>query len=754
MTAIVYRGFSGGEMSPDILGRTDLDKFQLAVATCRNFVVSPLGPASNRAGFAYVLEAHDSTHKSRLIPFVFNSGQTYVLEFGNLYFRVHTNAGTLLETAKVVTGLTSAVPGVITSAGHGFSNGDRVFLDAVGGMPAVNDAFYIVAGAAANTFQLRTLDDVAYDTSGAGTYTAGGTVSRVLKVTTLYAEADLFDLHYAQSGDILTIVHPSYPVREVRRVSATSWTITDVTFAPSVSQPTGVTAVATTGAGAVSYSYTVTAMTPDYLEESASTTIVSCTNDLSIAGNKNTVSWTAVTGASRYNVYRRLNGIGCYIGQTANVSFVDENITPDQTYTIPESTDPFATTDNRPSAVAHAAQRRIFAGTNNRPQNVHAMRLGTLSNPAESVPVRDSDPIRFRVADEQNRILHIVPAGDILLLTAGSEMKMYSQDTDVLTPTSVGVRRQSDYGASNVQPVKTGSSVLYAQSGGTRVREIVYDDTKRSYVSNDAMLLAPHLFSRTKYCVDIAFQLLPQPVCWCVRSDGVLLGLTYVPSQKVAAWHRHDTDGYFESVACVREDTEDAVYAIVRRVIDGRTVRYIERMSTRGFETLEESFFLDAGLTYSGAATDTITGLRHLEGKTVSVLADGYVLAPREVVGGEITLDRDATLVHVGLPYESDLQVLPAVLQNAEAGGITIMKNASVVYVQVRDTTGIFAGPDFDNLREALPDYSAIPSPLRTDTVEVPIDGEWTFDLRVCIRQSDPLPITVLSLGVEVHTPD
>jgi hypothetical protein len=482
--------------------------------------------------------------------------------------------------------------------------------------------------------------------------------------------------------------------------------------------------------------------------------VTSCTNDLSVAGNKNTIAWSAVSGASRYNVYKENNGIAGYIGQTTDLSFVDENITPDMTLTVPESTDPFASTDDYPAAVAYDSQRRIFAGTNNRPQNVHAMRTGTESNPAESVPVRATDPIRFRVAGEQDRILHIVSAGDILLLTAGSEIKMYSQDTDVLTPSSVGAKRQSDYGSSNVQPVKTGSSVLYTQSGGTKVREIVYDDTKVSYVSNDAMLLAPHLFSRERYCTDMAYQLLPVPVCWCVRSDGVLLGLTYVPNQKVAAWHRHDTDGYVESVACVREDTEDALYAFIRRTIDGRTVRYLERMSTREFTDPGDSFFVDAGLTYSGASTSTISGLRHLEGETVSVLADGYVMAAREVVDGEITLDRAATLVHVGLPYESDLQVLPAVLPNAEAGGATIMKNAGSVFVQVRETSGIFAGPDFDNLREARPDYSTIPAPLRTETVEIPIDGDWTYDLRVCIRQSDPLPITVLSLGVQVHTPN
>jgi hypothetical protein len=208
---IIYRGFSAGEMSPDILGRTDLDKYQLALGTCRNFVVSPLGPASNRPGFQYVLEAHDSTHLCRAIPFKFNSGQTYIIELGHLYFRVHTQGGTLLEAAKTVTGLTSANPGVITSVAHGFANGDRVFLDAVGGMPGVNDAFYIVAGVTANTFQLRLLDNTGYNTTSEGTYTSGGTVSRVLKVATLYDEVDLLDLHYTQSGDVLTITHPELP---------------------------------------------------------------------------------------------------------------------------------------------------------------------------------------------------------------------------------------------------------------------------------------------------------------------------------------------------------------------------------------------------------------------------------------------------------------------------------------------------------------------------------------------------------------
>ncbi|MDQ4678173.1 hypothetical protein, partial [Stenotrophomonas maltophilia group sp. RNC7] len=146
--------------------------------------------------------------------------------------------------------------------------------------------------------------------------------------------------------------------------------------------------------------------------------------------------------------------------------------------------------------------------------------------------------------------------------------------------------------------------------------------------------------------------------------------MTYVPEQQVQGWHRHTTaaSGKFESVCCVTEEDEDAVYTIVKRTINGQSVRYVERLHSRRVEALEDAFFVDAGLSYSGAPATTFGGLDHLEGEEVNILADGAVMSRQVVTGGEVTLQQPASTVHVGLPITADLVTLPMAFEAQAAG--------------------------------------------------------------------------------------
>jgi hypothetical protein len=741
-------------VSPEIFGRNDIDKFTLALAECDNWIVSPLGPVKNRAGLRFVCQSGNITKTAALIPFTFNSSQTFVLEFGHQYVRFHTLGATLVETAKNITGITFSNPGVLTVSAHGYTAGQMVFVSGLTAGPTeLNGQFYLVGTPSTDEFELLDLRGVAVNASALPAYVSGGTVSRVYSVSTPYDADHVKSLHYSQSGDILTLAHPLYDLRELRRVSATNWTLTTITFAPGVSAPTGVAVVATTGTGTTTYEYVVTAHTPDYLEESVASATVSCTNNLTTAGNKNTVSWSASSGATRYSVYKKRNGVFGYIGQTTSLSFVDDNIDPDLVTTPPENSTPFTGADNRPGAVAHADQRRLFAGTNNKPQNVWATRTGTESNLAESVPARDTDAMRFRIAREQNRINHLVALSDLLALTYGNEHLISPTDGGALTPASIGVKKQDEFGAADAQPVVIGNVCLYLQAGATKVREIAYSDENKSYITTDATLLADHLLGPGKVGVQMAMQKLPIPILWVVREDGTLLGMTYVRGQNVAAWHTHSTDGFFESVACVREGNVDGVYVLVRRTVNGQTVRYIERLDDRDVSTLEDCFFLDAGVTYSGSAATVITGLRHLEGLSVKALADGSVVGPFTVTGGRITLPVAAQKVQVGLPYQADLETLPVALGSPDAG-MSQLKAPDRVYLRVRDSSGLDAGPSFDYLRPFPPDSSSLPPVLQTRTIELPIDSVYELDARICVRQTDPLPCTLLSLGAEIAIPD
>lgn len=588
-------------------------------------------------------------------------------------------------------------------------------------------------------------------------HTAGGTLmdgAAPYEIANPYAEGDLFDIHYVQSADVLTLAHPGHAPRELRRLGATNWQLTTIAFAASVASPAAPTVTAA-GHTTVKYTYhyVVTAVAADGVSESAPSPEGTAGGNLFETGATVTIDWAAVTGASRYNVYKLQGGLYGYIGQTAGLSIVDDNIAPDLSKTPPIYDAVFSGAGDYPGAVSYFEQRRCFAGTTNRPQNIWMTKSGSESNMSYSLPTRDDDRIAFRVAArEANTIRHIVPLTQLLLLTSSSEWRVTSVNSDAITPTTISVRPQSYVGASNVQPVLINNTLIYGASRGGHVRELAYNWQANGFVTGDLSLRSAHLFDGAEV-VDMAYAKAPWPIVWCVSSGGKLLGLTYVPEQQVGAWHQHDTDGAFESCAVVAEGAEDVLYCVVRRTINGAQVRYIERMASRQFIDQQDGFFVDAGLTYRGAPSDTISGLSHLEGATVSILADGAVHPQRVVTGGSITLDNEASVVHVGLPITADLQTLPIAAPIDNGYGQGRFKNVNKAWLRVFRSSGIFLGPDADKLTEAkqrtTEPYGAPPA-LKSEEIQVMLTPSWADSGQVFVRQSDPLPLTVVSLTAEV----
>lgn len=759
----LQRSFAGGEVSPEMYGRIDDVKYQSGAATMRNFIAKPQGPAENRPGFAYVNEVKDSTKKTRLIPFTFNTTQTMVIEMSPGYFRFHTNGGTLLS----------------------------------GGSP--------------------------------------------YQITNPYAEADLFDIHYVQSADVLTLVHPNYPPKELKRLGATNWTLTDVSFAASVSAPTGVTATASGHSTAkYTYSYVVTTIASDLVSESAASSVASASGNLLETGGIVTISWSAASGASRYNVYKLQGGIYGYIGQTAGLSIIDDNIAPDMGVSPPTYDSVFGSSGNYPGAVSYYEQRRCFAGTSNDPQTIWMTKSGTESNMSYSLPIKDDDRIKFRVAArEANTIRHIVPLTQLLLLTSAAEWRVTSVNSDAITPTTISVRPQSYVGASNVQPVIINNTMIYGAARGGHVRECGYSWQANGFVTGDMSIRAAHLFDNYNL-VDMAYSKAPTPIIWMVSNSGRLLGLTYVPEQSIGAWHWHDTDGTFESCTVVAEGNEDVLYVIVKRTINGSSKRYIERIQTRLYSDQRYAFFVDSGATYDGtntssttmtvsggttwapgedltitsstakfaypATTDvndaivmtdangveyrlriistssttvatvrtdktipvalrntastkwsfarnSISGLSWLEGKTVNILADGAVHPQRVVTSGAVDLDRAATVVTVGLPITADLKTLPVAQQIDGGMGQGRMKNVNKAWLRVYQSSGIFVGPDEDHLVEAKQRSTepyGTPPALKSQEILVMTTPTWADSGQVFIRQSDPLPLALVGLTLEI----
>jgi len=588
-------------------------------------------------------------------------------------------------------------------------------------------------------------------------HTNGATLMNGLspyEISNPYAAADIFDIHYVQSADVLTLVHPSYPPKELRRISATNWTLTDISFAPTVSAPTGVTAVASGHTTAkYDYKYVVTTIAADEVTESSQSYEASCSGNLYETGGIVTVSWSAATGASRYYVYKLSGGIYGYIGNTTSTSIVDDNISPDQSRTPPTYEAVFNSSTNYPAAVSYFEQRRCFAGTITKPQNIWMTKSGTESNMSYSLPIRDDDRISFRVAArEANTIRHIVPLTQLLLLTSAAEWRVTSINSDAITPSTISVRPQSYIGASNVQPVIINNTLIYVAARGGHVRECAYNWQANGFISGDLSLRSAHLFDNLDV-IDMAYSKAPYPIIWFVSNNGKLLGLTYIPEQQIGAWHQHDTDGLFESCAVVAEGNEDFLYVIVNRTIDGVTKRYVERLASRQFSDQKDAFFVDSGLSYSGVPADEISGLDHLEGKTVNILADGAVHPQRVVTDGKVTLDVNASKVHVGLPITADLKTLPLAMQIDNSFGQGRYKNINKAWLRVFESSGIFIGPDESHLVEAkqrtTEPYGSAPA-LKSEEIPILVTPSWGDSGSVFIRQSDPLPLTLVALTLEV----
>lgn len=408
-----------------------------------------------------------------------------------------------------------------------------------------------------------------------------------------------------------------------------------------------------------------------------------------------------------------------------------------------------------PAAVGYFEQRRIFAGSPLRPQQIWMTATGTESNMTYHLPLQDTDRISFAVAARDlNQIQHVVALQQLIALTSAAEWRVSPLNSDAITPSSISVRPQSYIGASKVQPQVINTNLLYAAARGGHVRELSYDYTAGGYITGDISIRAPHLFAEDNVVVDMGLTKSPDPILWCVRQDGVLLGLSYVPEQKIGAWFTYRTDGQFESAAVVQEGLRDYLYVVVKRTINGKSVRYIERQAARD-DTSRSFCYLDcAGHYLSSDATQTISGLTWLEGRVVTAVADGVVISGLTVTGGKLALPISANEVWVGLPYTSQLKTLPATLQLSD-GSLARgrIKNVNRVALRVYRTSGLEVGPDESNVVPVKPrtlENYGKPPELKSGEVDVTPLGHWQNDGTVVIRQSEPIPFTLICHSTDV----
>ncbi len=603
--------------------------------------------------------------------------------------------------------------------------------------------------------KLRIIRDGGYVLTGANT---------IFELSTFYTEADLYDLGFTQSADVMTIVHPSYLARNLNRLADNNWSLDVINFSPSVTVPVLSSVVAVgSGAGDFSktYQYVVTAVDADGVESLPSTKMSITTDSLSqTAGVR--LTWGAVAGASYYRVYKdpSVNSdVYGWIGDSNTSTFDDYNIAPIISDSPPKNRTPFTGAGNNPSCVTYYQQRQVFASTTNEPQAVYTTQTGNFASLRTSRPARDDDAVTFTIAARQvNKVRHLLPLDSLIIFTSGGEWILTDGQDKVLTPSTVGVRIQSYNGCSKVPPVVINSTALYLQEKGARLRDLGYEFSNDKYTGNDLSLMSEHLFEG-KEITSMVYAAEPYSIVWCVRSDGVLLGLTYQKEHQVWGWHKHTTDGEFESVAAISEEDRDAVYVVVKRTIDGQTKRFIERMERRESAVAEDAFCVDSGLTYTGQPATIISGLDHLEGKTVKILADGYVVEDQVVDNGTVTLDRAASKVHVGLGYTPAIETLDIDMAASDQTLKPQTVSVPKVVLDVEGSRGGFVAPLKD---DGSPDvymeikprfeedgYGAIP--LKSYQQEVQLSPRWSKAGGVRVEQRAPLPMAILSISPQIE---
>ena len=746
--------FTGGQLSDRMEGRTDFQKYFSGCKTLENFIVQPHGSVTRRPGTTFVSEVKTSSLKTRLIPFEFSTEQSYALEFGNNYIRFYKDNGAVLEANKTITGITQANPGVVTSAAHGYSNGDTVVITGVVGMTQVNNKRFKVASVTTNTFQLQDIDGNNVNTTSYTAYTSGGIANRVYTLTTTYLTADLFEIKYAQSADVMYLCHPDYSVKKLSRTGHTSWTITEVEFS---------------NGPFLDHNITTTTLNPSHRQ----------------AGQTTTVTASSTTGINDGNGFTS-DDIGRLVhfddGHFEITSITSTTVvvgTVIKTFTASTaSTDwalgAFSEHTGYPSCVTFYEQRLVFAGTQHQPQTLYFSKSGDYENMFDNYhgTVAADDAMIYTIASNQVNVIQSLKATrTLIILTSGGEFTLNSDSTGTaVSPTNINIKKQSNYGASNIDALSVGNATLFVQRAKRKLRELAYNFDTDGYVAPDMTILAEDV--TLSGLDELTYQQEPHSIIWGIRGDGVLVGLTYQRSEQVVAWHQHKLGGSFgatahgivESVISISGNSynrtdEDQIWVIVKRTINGTTRRYVEYFTPFQFDSSLTQFqFVDSALAYSGSATSTLTGLDHLEAQSIRVIANGATHPDKTVSTGSITLDRTTTAAKVGLAYTSTLQTMRLDVGSQDGTSQGKTKRIFDVTLRFYETVGAKVGPDLNNLEE-IPFRSSAASmdvavPLFTGDKKIEFRGNFETDGYLFVVQDQALPMTLLSLYPRLITND
>lgn len=553
---------------------------------------------------------------------------------------------------------------------------------------------------------------VAYPLGSSG----GGTS---YQITTPYQESDLRDIYYTQSADTLYPTHPTYVPRKLVRNDHDSWTLSSITFDWPPFMDGNYASVmmlpsATTGAVTVQVStglFTTSYVSADIRYRGGYFNIASIQSATQCTGNViktlGAVAWDDSWALSSWN------GVNGY-----------------------------------PACVTFFEQRLCYAATDKEEAKIWMSVSGDYynHNPKVGSTIVDTDAVQYSIdSGEINKINWLVPSGKLFAGTAGDVFMLSGNQDDGITPSNIKCRSAAaEQSADEIMPIRIGNSVMFVEYGGHNLRELAYELTEDAYRAKNILILAEHL-TRNNTIVEMSLQRIPFKVIWCVLDDGNVLSLTYLKEHDVIGWTKRDFgDGFVESVAVIPGNTDDEVWFIVKRTINGSVVRYIERLKPAftGSDVCD-SFYVDCGLTYDSTATSTISGLDHLAGETVMFMADAERNESTKVTAaGIIHLDIPASCVHVGLKNEATVQTLR--VSTAQFQGTP--KRISNVTIRFFETAG--------EVSIGVPgkmDTKNFGSTLFTGDHKFTFPSGYDNDGQITITKEDGYPMTILAIIPDIE---
>lgn len=714
--------FITGEVSPRLKGRVDLQKYASGVQTLSNFIVQLTGGVYRRSGTIFANAVKNQANKTWLLPFIIQGGAAYVLEFGNEYIRFYTNQGLLIDGS-----------------------------------------------------------------------------SDPVEVVTPYQTADLPGIDFAQSGDILFLVHANYPPQQLARVTTTSFTLTPFNYqdGPYMSENQVQTAFLE-HSGFTQYTFTDPTSGFTYFLYNGTGTITATGTNPDTTAFAPFVStdlgrWIRILQGGFWGAAQITAVTSSTVVQATAFNAVPFGDTGKAALTLGSNTyaantiyptwiwrmGSWSNTTGWPSVISFHQGRLAFANTVTEPTGVWISESGifNLFSPTENdVSVIDSDGIGYTLASNQLNSVQWMYSGQALLLgTFGSEFAaLASSSSTPITPSNVAFLQQSAFGSSKIKAFLIGVSGIYVQRSGRKVREQTYDWSINGWRSIELSMLSEHLFREGGGIVQSTYQQEPNNVWWGCRKDGTLIGMTYVKEQSILGFHKHTIGGTFqggpaivESITCIPtpDGTQDQLWVIVKRTVNGETVRYVEYLdvpfdsSTAGQNSMN---FVDSGLQTAGFPTPlgspvtVISGLDHLIGEEVMICADGAVLPNKTVASdGTVTLLEPASLVTVGLPYVSKLQTLSLPIKGDFGTGQGVLKRIDRLIFRLVDSMTFKFGPDFDNLNDLLlqetDSLMDTPPPLQNDDFPVQFPSEsYDEEAYICIQADKPYPCNIIGMSPQL----